>query len=156
MNKELLIWHLLAPWEAGKCFLYRAGARDGGGEHRLRPCPTPRGTSSRKNALWLCWVCPRTPSPAQREELALSHPSSSTYGLETHGCSPDSQPVPLPAARGRRMDGRGARRRRFAAHLGFLPLKPNALTSKWVTGRAGVGTAPGRDEEGELVPRFAG
>lgn len=47
-----------------------------------------------------------------------------------------------------------ARRCLFAAHLDFLPLKPNPLTSERVTGRAGIVTVPRKAWGGGIGAKF--
>lgn len=42
----------------------------------------------------------------------------------------------------------------FAAHLDFLPLKTNSLSSEWVTGRAGIVTVPRKGWGGGIGAKF--
>lgn len=55
--------------------------------------------------------------------------------------------------RAHEMDGSVARRKRFVAHFDFLPLKSNALTSKWVR-ELTLSVSPGRKKGGKWVPDF--
>lgn len=51
------------------------------------------------------------------------------------------------------MDGSDARRKRFVARFDFLPLKSNALTSKWVRGRADIISVPRKGKGREMGAR---
>lgn len=118
---------ILAPGEAGECFLHRAAAGAG-----VRSCALPKGDQKQEkcaSVLKVPCVGAASAQPAclwTTRETAISH-------LTLHIWSGDTWLLPRLPARPGRPPGRGHGERlrsRSVAAFDFLPLKSNRLTSK--------------------------